>query len=94
GLGLLAQFGLRNGYLNPPVALALLVTLSVTAFITLTNFTALAIEQREKELRAQHQLLHRSEARISAILAIAADAIISVDHQQRITLFNEWAEKI
>jgi PAS domain S-box-containing protein len=35
-----------------------------------------------------------SEAKFSGIVSIAADAIISVDKDQRITVFNEGAEKI
>lgn len=44
---------------------------------------------KEKEGRASH-----NQARLSAILSIAPSAIISADGQQRITLFNEAAEKL
>jgi PAS domain S-box-containing protein len=52
------------------------------------------------DLRAQLQLeaavdaLSASEARYSGIVSIAADAIISVDESQHITLFNGGAEEI
>jgi len=38
--------------------------------------------------------LRLSEAKSSGILSISADAVISIDENQRITLFNEGAEKI
>src|SRR4029453_12526337 len=44
-----------------------------------------------KRLEAELRL---SEARSTGILSVSADAIISVDAEQRITLFNEGAEKI
>jgi protein-histidine pros-kinase len=40
------------------------------------------------------QSLRESQARLAGILDIADDAIISVDNQQRVTLFNQGAEKI
>ncbi len=43
--------------------------------------------------RAREEL-HSSRARIAAILELAGDAIISIDGNQRITLFNQAAEKI
>ena len=40
------------------------------------------------------EALRLAEAKSSGIVAISADAIISVDEAQRITMFNEGAEKI
>ena len=47
----------------------------------------------EERKRAQDDL-YISQARFAGILDIADDAIISVDRQQNITLFNQGAEKI
>jgi PAS domain S-box-containing protein len=47
-----------------------------------------------KDRNLTEEALRRSEARFAGILAIAADAIISIDADQRITLFNDWAEKL
>jgi len=44
--------------------------------------------------RQRKQLLEASEAKFSGIVSIAADAIISVDEQRRIVIFNKGAEAI
>jgi PAS domain S-box-containing protein len=46
------------------------------------------------ERRRLEQELRLSEAKASGIVSVSADAIISIDENQRITLFNEGAEKI
>jgi PAS domain S-box-containing protein len=46
------------------------------------------------ERKRLEQDLRLSEAKSSGIVSISADAIISIDENQRITLFNEGAEKI
>jgi PAS domain S-box-containing protein len=51
------------------------------------------IEDVTARKRAEHAL-RLSEAKFSGIVSIAADAIITVDRQQRITIFNEGAEQI
>ncbi len=55
----------------------------------ITHLAAVAIERRHAE-----EALRRSESRFEGILAIADDAIISVDSKQRIVLFNQGAEKV
>jgi PAS domain S-box-containing protein len=47
-----------------------------------------------EELRRAETALRSSEARLAGILDISADAVISVNRQQQIILFNQGAEKI
>ncbi|HEU0055073.1 MAG TPA: PAS domain S-box protein, partial [Longimicrobium sp.] len=46
-----------------------------------------------ERIRAE-EMLRLSEARFSGMISIATDAIISVDEEQRILLFNQGAERI
>ncbi|HET9449433.1 MAG TPA: PAS domain-containing sensor histidine kinase, partial [Aggregicoccus sp.] len=46
------------------------------------------------EQRRREQAVALSEAKLSGIISIAADAILSIDAAQRITLFNRGAEAI
>jgi PAS domain S-box-containing protein len=47
-----------------------------------------------EDMKIAEQKLKESEARFSGIVSISADAIISIDEEQRITLFNRGAETI
>ena len=57
--------------------------------------TCIIAEGRDvTERRHTEDALRLSEARFAGIVSLAAEAIISVDEEQRITLFNQSAEQI
>ena len=47
-----------------------------------------------EQIKIAEQRLKESEAKFSGIISISADAIISIDEEQRITIFNKGAEQI
>jgi len=55
----------------------------------LTHLAAVAIERKRSE-----EALRRSESRFEGILEIADEAIISIDSDHRVVLFNQGAEKL
>ncbi len=52
------------------------------------------VRERTAELGVANAALRASEGRLSGIVEIAQDAIITVDERQHITLFNQGAERI
>ena len=47
-----------------------------------------------EQIKVAEQRLKESEAKFSGIISISADAIISIDEEQRITIFNDGAEQV
>jgi len=65
---------------------------ALTAITTLSSLFLLGITA--VHLNRAHESLRISEAKFAGMVSTSADAIISVDEAQRITLFNAGAEKI
>jgi PAS domain S-box-containing protein len=72
------------------------VQLSVSSLRSQNGTPLYYISQIEDitERKRAERALRLSEAKFSGIISIAADAIISVDEHQQITIFNEGAERI
>ena len=73
----------------------LVATLDVVGALALVGVIILlwARHMRRGEKRAELQA-HESEAQLSAIVESAMDAIITVDSEQKIVLFNRAAEQV
>jgi PAS domain S-box-containing protein len=69
----------------------LTVGLSLTALLSAYLLTAAHHAIRREQAT---QALGESEARLAAVITSAMDAIITMDHEQRITLFNAAAERM
>ncbi|HSP77497.1 MAG TPA: PAS domain-containing sensor histidine kinase, partial [Myxococcaceae bacterium] len=63
----------------------------VTRYVGPGPMRAVVAHEDLTEQRRAQEMLRDSEARLSGIASLAADAIIAVDEQQRIRLFNDGA---
>jgi PAS domain S-box-containing protein len=76
------------------LALAVLLAGLVSRLAVRTRRLRSALEALTQELHAAQQAQRVSQAYFANIVELSEDAVISVDTQQRITLFNQSAEKI
>jgi PAS domain S-box-containing protein len=75
-----------SGLLHNVLSLQLFLFFAATPFMVL----AVLVEERKHA----EQVVRESQSRLAAIVASAMDAIITVDNEQRIVLFNAAAEKV
>ena len=92
--GQVARTGESRRFENPAVASAA-STMSTRSDSARPEHRQVAVLFNDiTERKRVEQALRLSEAKFSGIVSIAADAIISIDEDQQITIFNEGAESI
>jgi PAS domain S-box-containing protein len=93
---------LERGEIAPPLEVtlrrrdgspAIIESVAIGAEFEGAPAIVVVIRDLAQRVRAEHALRF-SEAKFSGIVSISADAIISIDEQQKITVFNAGAEKI
>ncbi|NOJ98834.1 PAS domain S-box protein, partial [Corallococcus coralloides] len=92
--GAVRLLGERLGLYGTTEGVTLFVLLTMSAFLAVVLWNANALSRLEASRRRVDQSLRLSEARFAGIVTHAADAIISIDTEQRIVLFNASAERI
>ena len=86
--------GERLGLYGTTFGVSVLVLITMAAFLPVIARNANALSRLDAQHRSMEQSLRLSEARFGGIVSNAADAIISIDEEQKITLFNAGAERI
>jgi PAS domain S-box-containing protein len=93
-VGGLRLLGERLGLYGTTGGVAIFVVITTLSLLIMIAWNAAALQRIDMRRREVEQGYRLSEARLSGIVASAADAIISIDEHQRIALFNEGAERI
>ncbi len=71
-----------------------LFAISMGASLVLVFWMVAVLARLYRQRAERERAIQLSEAKLAGMVTIAADAIIAVDEQQRITLFNKGAETI
>jgi PAS domain S-box-containing protein len=82
---------LRREVPNPALAQALKAIVSIAVFSAAVTLIA---RRTSRAIDAAHAALHASEVRYRVVTETASDAIVSVDAQDRIVLWNPAAERM
>ncbi|MBN9682691.1 MULTISPECIES: sensor histidine kinase [unclassified Corallococcus] len=93
-VGAVRLLGERLGLYGTTEGVTLFVLLTMAAFLAVVLWNANALSRLDASRRRVEHSLRLSEARFGGIVTHAADAIISIDAEQRIVLFNASAERI
>ncbi|MCY1077362.1 sensor histidine kinase [Archangium lansingense] len=86
--------GVRLGLYGNTFGVSVFALTTMVTFLVVVVRNANVLSQMQAQHRAMEQSLRFSEARFAGIVSNAADAIISIDEEQKITLFNAGAERI
>jgi len=70
--------------------------LTIAAIVTgaVLTFASILLYRQAADQRMTRRALQQTEGRVGGIIESAMDAIITVDHAQRIVLFNDAAERV
>ncbi|WP_119068097.1 sensor histidine kinase [Aggregatilinea lenta] len=93
-IGLLRLGGEQIGVIGVEFGLALFTLANVVVFAALIWWNAERLNRLDVERRASDEALQESQTRLAGIIESAMDAIIAVDEDQRVALFNDAAEKM
>lgn len=91
-VGWLRWFGERSGLYNTEFGIALFTLINIGVFSALIWWNGYLLNRAVVDRRHAEDSLRRSEARLIGIVDAAMDAIITIDNNQHVVMFNRAAE--